>query len=42
MLDVRLFVQPEEFEIVLGELEQFSPAMALQAEQPCFFMMPVP
>src|SRR2546428_6008767 len=32
MLDVRFFVQLEEFEIVVGELEQFSPAMPLQAE----------
>src|SRR6267154_5690207 len=32
MFDVRLLVQLEEFEIVVGKLEQFSPALALQAE----------
>src|SRR2546421_12459880 len=32
MLDVRLFVQLEEFEIVPGEFEQIPPALPLQAE----------
>ncbi len=31
MLDVGLFVQLEEFEIIVGKLEQFSPALPLQA-----------
>src|SRR5882762_9074942 len=37
MLDVRLFVQLEEFEIVVGKLEQFSPALPLQAEPAVLF-----
>src|SRR5258708_17251429 len=37
MLDVGLFVQLEEFEIIVGKLEQFSPALPLQAEPAVLF-----
>src|SRR5882762_3784375 len=37
MLDVRLFVQLEEFEIVVGEVKDSAPAMALQAEPAVLF-----
>src|SRR5882672_92158 len=37
MFDVRLFVQLEEFELVVGKLEQLPPAMPLQAEPAVFF-----
>src|SRR6266566_3761547 len=36
MLDVCIFVQLEEFEIVVGEFEKLSPAMPLQAEPAVF------
>src|SRR3979490_3273186 len=36
MLDVGFLVELEEFEIVVGEFEQLSPAMALQAEPAVF------
>src|SRR6266699_3058553 len=32
MLDVGLLVQPEEFQILIGQLEELPPALALQAE----------
>src|SRR6266487_1027451 len=32
MLDIGLLVQLEEFQILIGQLEEFSPALALKAE----------